>query len=372
MGKSPLETSGLPLFFRVGTGDLGLQPPQVRGGIGVRTAVRSLSTMQKEALVAVGTTQAIWRLASDEGPYLLGDDVAPPPLAFFSVGLVADLAEALRQAAGPVEGARTPARIQLDTRYTMKGSASQGTLRAGALPPELSVEGDLPEDQIREAVRSAPAYGLVRSELVSRFSLVHNNRPLQILRGTPADAPVPPDPYRLFDQAAPAEALGVVERGGPTPKTEEDTSYPGSSLAETQDRILHLQGVCTRTPEGLWHVEQRMYNPRGTIFRFLCDPSGLRAPAPLAYLSAGIAFCFMTQLARFARIRRRSLRAVRVVQDTGFRAGEDADPVVTHVFLDTDEDDPFAEELLAMGEQTCFLHALCRTALDVRIRLHPV
>ncbi|MDR7415832.1 MAG: OsmC family protein [Armatimonadota bacterium] len=372
MGKSPLEVSGLPLFFRVGAADPSLRPSRIPGGIGVRTVARSLSTMQKEALVATGASQAIWRLASDEGPYLLGDDVAPPPLAFFSVGLVTDFAEALQRGADSMEGAWTAVRIQLDTRYTMKGSASQGTLRAGALSPELSVEGDLPEERIQEAVRTASAYGLVRSGLVSRFSLVHNGRPLKVLRVMPADTSVPADPDRLFDQAAPAEAPGVVERDGPTPKTEEDTSYQGSSLAETQDRTLHLQAICTRTPEGLWHVEQRMYNPRGTIFRFLCDPSGLRAPDPLAYLSAGIAFCFMTQLARFAKIRRKALRACRVVQDTGFRAGGDADPVVTHVFLDTDEDDAFAEEILAMGEQTCFLHALCRTELDVRIRLHAV
>ncbi|MDR5710036.1 MAG: hypothetical protein QN172_00775 [Armatimonadota bacterium] len=56
-------------------------------------------------------------------------------------------------------------RLVLDTRYTMKGSATQGILRAGALAPELSVEADLPEVQLREAVRTAPSYGLMRHVL---------------------------------------------------------------------------------------------------------------------------------------------------------------------------------------------------------------
>lgn len=30
-------------------------------------------------------------------------------------------------------------------------------------------------------------------------------------------------------------------------------------------------------------------------------------------------------------------------------------------------EDDFARELVAMGEQTCFLHTLCRTELDVQL-----
>jgi hypothetical protein len=38
--------------------------------------------MQKEALIFSQRTRAIWRLASDEGAYLDGDDEAPCPLFF--------------------------------------------------------------------------------------------------------------------------------------------------------------------------------------------------------------------------------------------------------------------------------------------------
>jgi hypothetical protein len=363
MGRSPLEESGLPLFFRVANAEELAFAPAPSTAIAIRTAARSLSTMQKEALVATGAGGPVWRLASDEGPYLLGDDVAPPPLAFVSVGLVTDFAEAIRRAAGaPAAGVR----LVQDTRYTMKGSTTQGTLRAGALPVELRVDADLPGHLVQQAVRAAPSYGLVRPALGSRFSLVHNGRSLPVERVLPADGPAPDDPRELFPHTRPARDPRVIQRDGQTPKTEEDTRYEGSSLAETQDRTLHLQTLCAGDANGLWRVEHRMYNPRGTIFHFVCDPTGERAPAPLAYLSAGIAFCFMTQLARYARILRKRLLDFAVVQDTAFCAGDYAAPVVTHVYLDTEEDDAFAQELVAAGERTCFVHALCRTELDVR------
>jgi hypothetical protein len=54
VGRSPLGASGLPLFFGVADPHpLGLVPPALPGRA-FRTVARSLSTMQKEALVASG------------------------------------------------------------------------------------------------------------------------------------------------------------------------------------------------------------------------------------------------------------------------------------------------------------------------------
>lgn len=72
------------------------------------------------------------------------------------------------------------------------------------------------------------------------------------------------------------------------------------------------------------------------------------------------------------------LDGYRVVQDTHFslggasggtgRAGTAA-PVETHVHLETPEDDDFARAVVDMGEQTCFLHALCRTGLTTKVNV---
>ncbi|MER3456292.1 MAG: hypothetical protein C4303_02375 [candidate division GAL15 bacterium] len=197
--------------------------------------------MQKEALVVTTAAAVTWRLASDEAPYLLGDDVAPPPLAFVRVGPVTDFAERLRQAAGVPAAEVT---VLQDTRYTMKGSATQGAL-------------------------------------------------------LPADPPPRPDLRDRFSHLRPQGDRGAVRRDAVTPKTEEETSSEGSSLAETQER--------------------------------------------------------------------KGLRAFRVIQDTGFRPGGAAAPVVTHAYLDTEEEDAFAQELVAVGGRTCFVHGRCRTELDVRV-----
>jgi hypothetical protein len=37
------------------------------------------------------------------------------------------------------------------------------------------------------------------------------------------------------------------------------------------------------------------------------------------------------------------------------------------VYLDTAEDDGFARTALDMAEQTCFLHAFCRTDLNAKV-----
>ena len=79
-------------------------------------------------------------------------------------------------------------------------------------------------------------------------------------------------------------------------------------------------------------------------------------------------------LGRYAKIAKKALDGYRVVQDSHFSAsGQEepgrADPVETHVYLNSRESDDFARTALDMSEQTCFLHALLKTDLNVRIRV---
>jgi hypothetical protein len=67
LSLTPLQSSGKPLFFKVANPtELALLPPASQGE-GIRTWVRSLGGMQKEALVVSSRTGNSWRLASDEG-----------------------------------------------------------------------------------------------------------------------------------------------------------------------------------------------------------------------------------------------------------------------------------------------------------------
>jgi organic hydroperoxide reductase OsmC/OhrA len=180
-------------------------------------------------------------------------------------------------------------------------------------------------------------------------------------------------------EPAPGDWSGLVRRNGMSPKTGEVTSSAGSSYAAEQSRRLHLRAICGLRPDGLKSIEQQLFNPHGSVFHFLPEEGPQsggpgRAPDALTYLSAGIAFCFMTQFGRYAKIVRKDLSHYSVIQDTYFAPGGSgqhsaADPVETHVYLKSSEDDEFARTILDMAEQTCFLHALCRSELKVNTSL---
>lgn len=391
---SPLERSGNPLFFMLPDG-AGIAPPRARRGDSLRTFARALSgsEFQKEALVASSRTGKIWRLASDEGPYLNGSDAAPCPLSFLTVGMVSSYASEILALARLRGIAIRNFRLTQDNYYTMEGSLARGTMTGGALPVELGVELDCDvgesslNDLLHDAVAASPLNGLMRGVHTSLFSLTHNGRVLAPSRVTPIGRAPEPDPRERLDDAQPATGdwSGLVMRKGTTPRTEETTSGKGSSLSEHQSRKLHVRGVCTLREDGMKEIRQLLYNPQGSIFHFLSEEApqsgGLgRAPDANSYISAGIAFCFMTQAGRYAKVLKKDLRAYGVVQDTHFslggasgRLGEAgaADAVETHLYVDSGEDDNFARNLLDMSEQTCFLHAFCRTDLKTRIRVKP-
>jgi hypothetical protein len=86
----------------------------------------------------------------------------------------------------------------------------------------------------------------------------------------------------------------------------------------------------------------------------------------------------MTQFGRYAKIVRKPLTEYRILQDTHFSLGGasggtgkpgETDPVETHVYLKTGEDDEFARTGLDMSEQTCFLHAFCKAKLKTKVRV---
>lgn len=52
-------------------------------------------------------------------------------------------------------------------------------------------------------------------------------------------------------------------------------------------------------------------------------------------------------------------------------AGE-ADPIETHVYLETSESDEMAQEMLDISETTCFLHAFCRTDLKTKLKVRRI
>ena len=124
-------------------------------------------------------------------------------------------------------------------------------------------------------------------------------------------------------------------------------------------------------------IQQMQYSPYGTSFQLLSSEDG-RAPDANTLISAGIAFCFMTQFGRFVSMLKLDLSDYRIVQDPHFSLGGasggtgqagSADPIETHVYLTTTESDAMAQEMLDISEVTCFLHAFCRTDLKTKLKV---
>ena len=390
-----LDADPRPLFFSVGTAEaLGLAPPAARHGASVRTWVRTLSGMQKEAITINGADDAAWRFVSDEGPYLAGHDVGPCPLSFFTTGMVAAYTNEILAAARQHDVEIRDLWLVLDNYYSMQGSVLRGTMTGGALAPELRVEIDADASEsvlqrlVARAVRAAPVTGLLRGVHESLFTLSHNGVeivPARVkqLRGAPQ-----PDPADGFSEVriAGEPAGDLIRKLAEAERVENEPGGINTSLTESQDRRLHCRGVCTVRDDGVRQIDQTLFKPIGSSFRFLSEEDtvsgcGRRAPDAASYISAGIAFCFMTQFGRYADIVKHELGACRVVQDTyfslaGASGGPDfagvADAVETHVCLETSDDDAFARTALAMSEQTCFLHALCRTDLDTSVDVRSV
>lgn len=387
-----LKNSGLPLIYKVANAEkIKHFAPEVRLDEAVRTSVQSLTVFQKEAFVTSARTGLTWRLASDEGKYLMGHDSAPAPLAFLTVGMVASYMNellALAKARG-IELGRV--KLVQDNYYSMEGSMQKGTMEAGAdhVDLEIQVESDTDRQALVElglsATFASPMNGLMRGKKESLFTLSHNGTEIDTEKAIPLGKPAEPDFGHSLESAevADGEWDELLVRGPTTPKSALTDSKSGSSLTDHQSRLLHLRGICTLREDGVKKIEQQLFNPQGSIFYFLSD-EGVenggqgRAPDAATYISAGIGFCFMTQLGRYAKMAKSDLREYRIVQNSHFSAGGashgtgkagEADPLETHVHLISGEDDDFARHILDVSEKTCFLHAFCRTDLKAKVRI---
>lgn len=337
--------------------------------------------MQKEVLVNQSGSEAIWRFLCDEGPYLDGTDLAPPPLAFFAAGMAAHNAGLLVDEAEDSGIALGEWSIEQGTFYTMEGSALRGTMTGGALPARLVLRSSrLKADDCQRlataALKRSVAEALMASEFSGGFSISHNGAAIGTQRVAPAQDAAP-------ELGSLASAVGVMAEDGDFEEvirkvesveaSEDPTHGKGASLRESQKRTLHLHTELRPGSSGLFEITVHLLRPLGSTFRFLAsagqESNGQPdAPAGLDYLSAGIALCFLTQMGRYAQITRGDLQSYGVVQDLFFEADPPAiRRLTTHALIESNEDAATARRYVDMSEQTCFLHASCRSGNPTNI-----
>lgn len=383
-----IEGSGHPLGFCFRRE--GERPGLLSGKPGeatFRVDARAMGAHQKEAVVHEGRSGPAWRVVSDEGPYLKGSDMAPFPLGFFNAGLQADLlgriAHLVRQRALAI-GAVS---LELDNTFSFSGSFLKGDGKgsAEAAQVRLTLEGAASAQDaaalVHEAVAASPALAAMATPLDSTFALYVNGIRREVTMTLPSGAADAPDPLKTY-RTPPAplsdgrDLPGIVTK---IAKPAVETEVMPSAGAKFELRVLG-QSRLTDIGRGITRVQSRLKAPPGSYFGFETDelaPAAPAGPSGLALLSAGVAFCYMTQLLRYAEYLKYKVRAIRMVQYSpfalrysagGLPAGA-AGPVDTHLFLHGDEPDEVMQRLLVMGAQTCYLHAALKSRLAPLVEL---
>ncbi len=348
----------------------------------IRTTARTLAGMQKEAIIQYGPTGTVWRVISDEGSWLNGTDLAPFPLAFFTAGVAASLMSEFLAEARDRNIRVDSLNLVQDNFFTMEGSALRGTMAAGVQPMQvrISASGSASTTVFESIAHTAmhhrsAAECCLRKTLKSSFAVRANNEKLA-WPGEPAETVAAlADPEGLF-----ADAQALVD-DAPTliRKIASENVSQGTAvgLAAEQKRVVHVRTEGSLREDGLKALRVQCIQPAGSCFEMLSDDSKStggqeRAPDGLAYLSAGVAFCFMTQIGRYAQIVKQELDGYRIIQDTVFPLAQDLNPdafaVETLVCLDTREPSDKSIQLVRMAEQTCYIHAAFRTAAASKLK----
>jgi hypothetical protein len=374
-----------PLSFKVRNGHA--RSPVLAGGAGrdvFRVDTWQLPGHQREAIVSAGAAGDAWRVTSDEGLHLKGTDLAPFPFGYFNAGLQGDLMHRLRDGAAAAGIALQALELGVNSEYALTGSFALGNACALAAPAQIEIRlrtgagDDAVSSLVRDALAASPALAILRSPVPCRFALYVNGCrvvPGALAHTPTADAvdpdlacPVGPRPLAGGGGEDAVRKTAVKEDGTPT------VAPPGSTTRMVRyvtgsGRLLDAAG---RT-----EVEAWLQYPGSSHFIFRGDEgAGAGAPSGLALLSAGMAFCYMTQLSRTiehlpSMAPFRHGRGARVVQTASFAIARGAqnrftgacDSIDTHVFLNADAPAALHVELATHAARGCFLRAAAAAAL---------
>ncbi|MBX9843315.1 MAG: OsmC family protein [Xanthobacteraceae bacterium] len=371
-----IDMHGDPLAFLVRRG----RETSPRSGRGVvKVEARQMAGHQKEAVAAEGADGPVWRLTSDEGLHLKGTDLAPFPLGFFNAGLQADLYGRIRTLAAGRGIALDAVAIRVVNHYWLTGSFIHGTGEGHAEAPDIEVQmqsaasADAIEALVAAAMDASPAIALLRAPLTGNtFALYINGRrrPVEGIANSPA--PDAGDPYRVYARAPwpldPNARRDLIEKTGRVEQGEPQLAAP----TVTSKLVRNIFGNGRQAGDGLFAVDTFLGVPGASHFRLLSDEGDAgAAPSGLALLSAGIAFCYMTQLSRYIENMKMNIRGVRLVQFNPYAFGPKAvaEPIDTHLFLNGEAPDETHLQLLTIAARTCYLHAASKSPVEPNLRI---
>jgi organic hydroperoxide reductase OsmC/OhrA len=338
-------------------------------------AFEPMEVMQKRGQIVRPRTGEAWQLLCDEGTGLGGTDWAPPPLAYFAAGMASSVTPAIKERVGARAVSTT-----LDNNYSLSGSILRGTMEGKGYDPNIAVR--LEDDTLTsmdksglvlEAVSSGLAGYLMKSVFRSEFCMIAN--------GTPVNLDLP-DWEQDIDAAAlqttaldPArESQRYITKAFLRPDDPTYNTKGGSGHDTEQNRTLKVSAATTSVTGDVITMDVGINRPGAGVYETLgtSDAGAVGAPSSASLIAAGIGFCYMTQLGRYAEAKKRPVSNYRMIQAIDIPL-PDADgsqtPVIgTKLFLNQDGlDDDFARDLAHSARRTCFLHATLQNSLRSRI-----
>ncbi len=351
----------------------------------IQCSIRSEDGMRKEAIVRDITGEK-WKLICDEGPYLNGADTAPPPLAYFSAGMAFGFISQLNLLAEESDILIKDYQIIQDNYYTIEGSAIKGTMISGGMPVDvkINISANASNERLQKLIQQAkaqnPVYAYLETNLKNGFELIHNGK--VILDPKNENQVVVDDELTNPEHFSEGHDYNMLEPIV-SKETQVETLFDveggkGESLKESQKRTLHIRAITTPNKDGLAKTQVQVFKPLGSTFQFLCDlpkriGGELSTPSSLAYASAGIGFCFMTQIGRYAKIKKYNLDDYRIEQANYFtidEGGAKVHPIQTDTHIDSNHSDEIAKDILKMSEQTCFLHGAMKEEHAINFELN--
>jgi uncharacterized OsmC-like protein len=375
-----IDQHGDPLAFRLRHGH-GRSPLRGTGRDVIKVEARQLGGHQKEAVVTQGADGSAWRLTSDEGKHLHGTDLAPFPLGFFNAGMQSDLYGRVRALAMTRNIALDQVGIRVANHYWLTGSFIHGTGEGHAEAPDidLRISSGAATETIKALVGAAmdasPAVAFLRTSLSGNtFALYINGRRRKVEGVADSPSADAGDPYRTYARAPrppdPNAPRDLIEKTG---QVEQGTIEPASATV-TNKLIRNVLGEGKSLGrDGMYETDTWLGMPGTSHFRLASDEGGGdAAPCGLALLSAGIAFCYMTQLSRYIENMKMHIHGVRLVQLNPYVAGSGAvaEPIDTHLFLNGEALDETHLQLLTIAARTCYLHAASKTPTEPNLRIN--
>ena len=382
-----IDTYGYPLGFKVNEG---IAPSNLTlnklGREVVKVEACHLIGHQREAILTEGGGTA-WRLTSDEGLHLKGTDVAPFPFGYFNAGLQADLLNRIRFYAELLNIELSDLSLKLDNEYWLLGSFVTGSGQGVANPStiEIHLKSKFSDPDILRllnyAIQASPSITFLKRQLKSTFSLTINGKRKILSELIDPQVDIPLDPFLRYPQApAPIEdnqhEMNIIRKLSARESGDVTIAPPGSNSKIIRNIKGHSQ---FSNANGLTEIESWLALPGMSHFSFTTDEGGFsKAPSGLGLLSAGIAFCFITQIARYIENMKLNVNGIRLVQFNPFslHLGEDdishigdAEPIETHLFLNGSLTEEMFEKLLNMSARTCYLHASAHNSLPPNIKV---